>query len=137
MTIQELKQKKQDFYTKAIESNGMFFAFDIKQFNEGLKVLKDKKLILDGEKITSIGAGGYIPSKNIEAFKIESKKIEDWYKNEVKAIKNGLESVILHELKNYECFYTSDISEAFDVLRPLGITKKQVLNVYSKHKDNN
>jgi len=136
MTIQEIKKKKQDLYSKAIESNGMFFAFDTKQFNEGLKVLKDKKLLLDGEKITSIGCGGYIPSKNIETFKIESKNIEDWYKNEVKAIKNGIESVILHELKNYECFYTSDITDAFDVLRPLGITKKQVLNVYSKHKNN-
>jgi hypothetical protein len=130
MTIKELKQKRQDMYSFAFNELGVFFAFNNEQFNESVNKLKDKKLLLDNEKVAPIGAGGYIPSKNLNAFLSECKKIEKWYKFQVKELKDAKKDLILHELKNYECFYSSDISDALEVLIPLGIKKNEIEKVY-------
>ena len=55
---------------------------------------------------------------------------------QLKEIKDGKKDLILHELRNYECFYSRDISDVFEILTPLGITKKEIEKVYNENKDN-
>ena len=117
-------------YSLAFEELGVFFAFNNDQFIESISQLKDKKLLLDNEKVAPIGAGGYIPSKNLNTFLSECKKIEKWYKFQVKELKDLKKDLILHELKNFECFYSGDILDALEVLIPLGIKKSEVVKVY-------
>lgn len=131
MTIYELKQKKQDMYTDLFNQTGVFFAFNNEQFLEGIEDLKKKGLLLEGEKLAQLGAGGYLPSKNLKLFESETSKIEKWYKFQIKELKEAKRDLILYELKNYECLYTGDISDALEVLIPLGIKKEEVIKVYN------
>ena len=135
MTITELKQKKQNMYSTIFEDLGVFFAFGNEQLQEGLDNLKQKGLLLEGEKLAPIGAGGFLPSKNMTDFKNELAKVEKWYKYQIKDLKEGKKSLILHELRNYECFYSNDISDTFEVLLPLGITKKEIEKVYNEYRN--
>jgi hypothetical protein len=136
MTIKELKQHKQDLYSGTFEDLHVFFAFGNEQFEQEVNKLRQDKILLDGEKLSPIGAGGYVPAKNLSTLKSEIAKIEKWYKFQVKELKDGKEDLILYELNNFECFYSNDITDALDVLIPLGITKKEVETVYNKHKNN-
>jgi hypothetical protein len=136
MKITELKQKKQEMFSTAFSELGVFFAFNSEQFPEGINNLKENGILLDGEKLTSMGSGGYFPSKNYNALMSENKKIEKWYKFQLKEIKDGKKDLILYELRNHECFYSRDISDVFEILIPLGITKKEIEKVYNENKDN-
>jgi hypothetical protein len=134
MTINELKDHKEEMYSIVLKDSGVFFAFNNEQFQKGMNNLKENGILLDGEKLTSMCAGGYLPSKNVDSFMSESEKIEKWYKSKVKELKDGKKDLILYELKNYECFYTNDISDALEILLPLGITKKEVIKVYNENR---
>ena len=135
MTINELKQHKQEMYSETLEDLNVFWAFGNDQFQEGLDKLKANKILLEGEKLAPIGAGGYVPAKNLSTLRSEIDKIEKWYKFQVKELKDGKKDLILHELRNYECFYSNDISDALEVLIPLGITKKEIEMVYNNHRN--
>lgn len=124
----ELKQNKQKAYDEAFAKYGVFFAFNKEQLEEGLLKTNSK-----GKKITSIGMGGYLKSENVDALFADLKVIEKEYKKAVRAEKERKQEAILFELKNYECFYTGDITNALEVLKTMGITRAEVLKVYQKH----
>lgn len=126
MTYAEFKKLEQAKYDELMEKCHVFWAFSNEQFAEG----KKKNPVAEGEKYTSIGAGGYLPSKNVDTFIKGMQEIEAWKKAEVKKNKAEQEKTILYELNNYECFYTGDIEPALEVLKPLGFTRKQVQQVY-------
>jgi len=123
-TVTELKQEKQDRYNNLIHEVGMFFAFSNEQFE------KNKTPLKEGEKYVSLGAGGYMPKGNVTQWLSGCKEIEKWYKTQVKASKNE-EQEILYELRNHECFYTGDWTEAVTALP--NYTEEQIRVVYCKH----
>lgn len=122
----QLISEKQVKYNNLMDEFKVFWAFNNKQFNEGIA----KCELLEGEKVVSIGAGGYIPKKNVQSFIDGQKSIEKWFKNAMKTMK---EEHILYELNNHECFYTGSIESAANVLP---YSKKMVLDVYRKHAAN-
>lgn len=124
-----IKKQASDKYTELQDKCELFWAFSNEQFAEG----KAKHPVNPGEKYTSIGAGGYLPNKNVQMFIDGQKAIEKWRKAEIKKAKT--EEVILHELKNYEAFYIGDIEEAAELLMEMGFTLDQIKAVYHKHRE--
>ena len=123
--IQELKKEQEKKYSELMETCGVFWAFSNEQFD------KSKTPLQEGEKYISIGAGGYMPKGNIQKFISESNNIDKWYKSEIKKNKQIAFNEIEYELNNHECFYTGDISDAYDVLKDRH-SKKDVLKAYYK-----
>lgn len=122
-----LKQQEQSKYDALMNECGVFWAFSNEQFAEG----KKKNPVAKGEKYASIGAGGFLPSKNVTKFVKGMQEIEKWAK---KAKKDATE-VILYELNNYECFYTGDITDAMPRLEELGYTREEVKKVYHANRE--
>ena len=106
-----LKQTQNDIF----EKNGVFFAFNNKQFEEGCKKVgatKDNKL---RSLNLGINTGGYVLSRNYETFLKEFEKAYD------EAIKldmkeNGSKKIIWRELGNYEFQISRDIEPVLDAL---------------------
>ena len=117
----------QDKLSAIFDELGVFFAFSDKQFKQG----KKEKGIKDDEKIVSIHAGGYIPSKNAKAYIKKTNDLMVWLEKEVKKL--NPEKVIDYELSNYESYYSGDLLPAYEVLKGYGFTKDQVRAVYNKH----
>jgi hypothetical protein len=109
MTYKDFINKKPK--DKNIE--GLFFAFNQEQFEEGCKKVGANK----DNKVVSIGAGGYILKSKFENFK---KIIEDNKKSlkELLRDKKFAEEAFEYELNNTEYCITQDENDA---LRQLGI----------------
>ena len=125
----EIKKEKEKMTTELFNKLGVFFAFSNEQFNQNKTPLKE------GEKYVSIGAGGYIPKGNLDAFLEGMKSINQIGKNKVKE-NNLAETEILYELKNHESFYTGDYSDVVDMFKGT-YTEKQIRDVYNKHRESN
>jgi len=123
---ESIRKQSSEKLTALMNDCGVFFAFSSEQFNENKTPLKE------GEKYVSIGAGGYMPKGKVNDYLEGSKAINQWEKEEIKKQKDGKESHILYELKNYECFYSCDIEDAANVLP---YPKKDIWKVYLKHKE--
>lgn len=123
-TYKDLKAQEQAKYNELLDKCQVFWAFSKEQFEEG----KAKYPIAEGAKYASIGAGGYMPSSNVDEFIAGNKAIEKWKKQARKEVK--AEEAILYELNNHEAFYTGTIADAMEVLGPIGYTTEQVKKVY-------
>lgn len=64
----ESKQSKDGKADQLIKSLGGFFAFNNDQFKEGYNNALNDGIIEEGEKVTHLKAGLYMPSKNVDAF---------------------------------------------------------------------
>jgi hypothetical protein len=124
-TYHEIKEEASNKLSVLLKDCKVFFAFSEEQFSENKTELKE------GEKYVSIGAGGYMPKSYVKDFIQGQKDIEAWRKSEVKKGKQQ-EAQILYELNNYECFYTGDIEDAFEVLKDT-YSIEQVKKVFYKH----
>ena len=109
------------------EENGAFFAFSQSQFDEAAEEGIRYKVL------SSIGL--YIPVDNVATVLNGMEAIQ---KNEIERdIKgNGLRSIIIRELYNYECFYTWDYSNAIEALEPYGVTEEQVYKIFREEMEN-
>ena len=126
MKYLKVKKIEQSKYDKLIKDCGLFWAFSNEQFDEG----KKKNPVARGERYTSIGSGGYLPSKNVDKWIKGMQEIEKW----AKQAKKDATEVIMYELNNYECFYTGDITDAMPRLEDLGYTVEEVKKVYHANK---
>ena len=116
------KKNNSDKMNQLFTDNGVFWAFNNEQFAEGQKTLKE------GDKLISIGGGGYMPKSNsdkldneLAALKIEFRKL---------ILDNNLqESEILYHLCNYEAFYSNDLSDTMDTIGEF-YSQDEVLKVY-------
>lgn len=113
MTYQEIKDKKQADYNALFNNCGVFWAFSNEQFKEGYE--KVKPTMEEGEKLVSIGGGGYMPKHNVEKLIEGTKQIDETFKKQIKEAKARKEHII-YELHNHECFYTGDITNALEAL---------------------
>ena len=133
MKYTELKQK----HEKELNNfKDMFFAFNDKQFNEGMESigLTEK----DTDKIYSLGGGGYI-------LKEKSKDFNNMFENrhtelsEALKDKDFLLDALSYELANHEFCITYDYEPTFE---SLGITIEDIkkldfgLEVLQKAKEN-
>ena len=122
MTIQHLKQERQDRVNKLITACLVFFAFSNEQFEQNKTPLKE------GEKYVSIGAGGYMPKGEVENFTNGMKDIDRWFKEQTKSIKLRKQN-IAYELANHEAYYTGSIDDTVASLGE-GYTREEVMAVY-------
>lgn len=127
MKYLRIKQEEQKRLEKLSEDVGLFWAFSNEQFEEG----KKKHPVSEGERYTSLGAGGFLPSKNVQKWVDGMKAVEKW----VKDAKKDAKEVILYELNNYECFYTGDIEDALPRLHDLGYTTEEIKKVYHANRE--
>lgn len=118
------KVKRANDTEALMEKCKVFWAFSNEQFDEG----KAKIGLLAGERLTDIGAGGFIPSKNVDIFTQGMKAIRLAFKEAMKDEK-ARKAHILYELNNHEAYYTRDIE---DTLSALGsdFTREEVLKVF-------
>lgn len=126
MQYQEIKQKREKDTNDLFTNLGVFWAFSNEQF------AKNKTPLQDGEKYVDIGAGGFMPKHNVDAFLEGMKNIDIAFKTAIKDNK-ARETHILYELNNHECFYTGRIDDALDVLGE-EYTEVEVKEVYKKYK---
>jgi len=115
--------KRQNDVNALISDCGVFFAFSREQFAEG------KAKLPEGEKLVDIGAGGFMPAKNVEKFTAGMKAIEVAFKQAMKDQK-ARRAHILYELNNHEAYYTRDIESTMDALGE-DFTRDEVLAVFN------
>ncbi len=109
----------EDSQTQLFKDTGTFFAFSADQFYNNERFVK-------GTKYIDAGAGMYVPKDN---YKTLADGLERIHKEAVlEDIKmHGTQAIIDRELWNYECFFSSDISDAVDKLKPYpGITREDI-----------
>lgn len=123
MKYMAIKKEVQKRHEALLDECGVFWAFSNEQFKESAP---DKSVTL-----VNIGMGGYMPKEHHARLLDGMNEIAKYEKQAIKKAK--ADEVILYELNNYECFYTGDISDALEVLEPLGYRKNQVLDVYRTH----
>lgn len=118
---------KADHHDQMNKFQGIFFAFNNSQFDEGMEKIGLKKD--ETKKIVSIGGGGYLLKEKLQAFKDMLKSHDD----ERKALKKDrklLLDALVYELTNHEYCYTRDASDALEALNlkeediPAGILAK-------------
>lgn len=129
-TIHEIKKEEQEKYNLLFKECGVFWAFSNEQFVE------NKTPLQEGDKYTSIGAGGYLPKSNVGKLTEGMKEIKAWHKAEIKKSKDLRREFIVYALNNHECFYTGDYTDAFYTLGK-GYTRKEVLKVYQDELEKN
>jgi len=132
MKYQEIKKKRHEDTNNLFTNLGVFWAFGNDQFKEGLDKLVAKGMLKSGEKLVSIGAGGFMPKTNFDKLTQGMKEIEETFKKEIKEA-NARTEHILYELNNHEAFYTGTID---DTLQALGedYTAEEVTTVYKEYK---
>ena len=92
---------------------GIFFAFNNKQFKEGME--KIGLTIEDKNQIYSLGAGGYIRKDRSKTFSAMFKRHAEEKNNRKKEEKFLFES-LTYELRNHEFCITYDPSDALNAL---------------------
>lgn len=116
--------KRSDDTNALMDTCKVFWAFSDKQFIEG----KTKIGLLEGEKLVDIGAGGFMPAKNVEMFTQGMDKIASEFKQAMKDEK-ARKAHILYELNNHEAYYTRSIESAMDALGE-DFTREEVLKAF-------
>ncbi|MDG1750580.1 MAG: hypothetical protein P8I03_02790 [Thalassotalea sp.] len=125
-----MSQFIQEKQTELFNELGVFFAFGNKQFEEQ----KQEGV----EYCTVLGAGDCVPTNKAKEFVTRLSAIHKEGR-ERKIAEKGIDKIIEEELVNHECFYTGDISDAFEVLECYDVTLEQVQTVYNStaHKYDN
>lgn len=104
---------------------GAFFCFGYEQFNARKK---------EGVTYVDIGGGLVCPKENAKQMMSDlSEFSENECKRELK--ERGREETILYHLRNYECGYSGDLTQAIETLEGYGIGEEEVREVYRKHKN--
>lgn len=106
--------------TEALNKAGAFFAFSTEQFNAQKK---------PNTKYHNLGAGLLCPTTTSEQLIKDMKQAtENGRKLDIE--ENGKENIIKRELVNVEAYYTNDLTEAIERLKPYGITPAEVQATY-------
>lgn len=118
----ELKNKQSEEFAKF----PIAFAFSDEQVKEGLKKLGLNENDID--KVTGIGAGGFIKKTDVEKYVELSKRFHRELKEAIAEDKTGelfIKDMFDEELANHEYGYTMELD---DTLEALGITIDEINN---------
>lgn len=116
----ELKNKQQ----KAVNDFPIFFAFNNKQFENGMKQLG--LTMEDIDKIYSIGGGGYIRKTDSEALDTLLSNHQAEHQKAIYADTDGtgyIYDMFSYELGNHEYGYTRELE---DTLNALDLTEEEI-----------
>ena len=113
-TFYQITKERHQIEFICFANKNMFFAFDKKQFEEGMKKLGLEPS--ETNKIVSIGAGGYLLKEKIDDFKSLTKKQKEELKELRKNKKQFAADMFAYELANHEFDLTRDLSETLDTL---------------------
>ena len=122
------KERKQE----KVNNFDMFFAFDNKQFDNGLK-----KLGVSSEEIVSIGMNGYIRKSDVSAFNAMVESFKDEHNKNMKN-DDYVYHMFKYEMGNHEYIITYDDEEilsACDVDEHLFIADERLKEIYIKAKN--
>lgn len=116
-----------------IKELGVFFAFSDEQLKEGID--KNKHLKPEGTKWSSMGAGMYMPSVNVDEFIArQDKLVKLGIAKDLK--ENGRSGVLQRELGNYEIGLSwegpNDLNFR-DGIKDYGFTEEEIMSEYKKH----
>lgn len=126
-TLSQIKREREESMNELFKDCGVFWAFSNEQFNENKTPLKE------GEKYTSMGAGGYLPKINVDRLLKGSEEIEKIFKAEISERKSLRRDHIVYELGNHESYYTGSIEDALEALGD-DYTKAEVAKVYHEER---
>lgn len=88
----------------------------------------------DNMQYVKVGSATFVPKDRAEEFiKKLDKHVDDARKQDI--AENGVDGVILRELRNHECFFTGDYIPALEACEPYGITEDMVLIVFNDEAD--
>ena len=121
MTLLEMKSSYTELkrtHQEEVNNFPMFFAFNKKQFEEGLEKLNASK----NNKVVSIGMGGYMLKSDLPRFRAMLAEHEEKLSEAMKEF-NFAVDMFEYELCNHEYCYTRDTTQT---LEALGLTEHQV-----------
>jgi len=119
-----LKDYIQDKQTQLFEETNTIFAFSNKQFEEQQK---------EGVTYVNCGRGMLCDERYVKKLIDGLSKIhKEGIKEDIK--ENGLEKIILRELNNHEAYYTCEIDDTYESLKPYGITEEQIWTMFRNKK---
>ena len=130
LNLTQVREKRKSLISDSINDHQVFFAFNDDQFNSSIA----KITLNDGDKIVSIGCGGYMPKSKLESYKNAIDNIEKTFEKDIND-NNLRKALIIYELYNHECFYTGDIDDCLSAL-PDNYTYEEVLAVYREEYKN-
>jgi len=111
-TYQELKARQ----SKEFDGfEGIFFAFNDKQFQDGMKNIGYDNQDNLKDKIVSIGCGGYLRKDRVKDFTAMRNRHHEEEKQRKQDKKYVLESLVF-ELRNHEFCVTHEVEPALNVL---------------------
>jgi len=113
-TLYQITKERHQKEFNDFSKETMFFAFDKKQFEEGMQKLGLEPS--ETNKIVSIGAGGYLLKDKVDELKNLSKKQKEELKQLRKNKKRFAAGMFAYELANHEFGLTYDLSETLDAL---------------------
>lgn len=120
-------------HQKEIDDFPIYFAFGEKQLEETFKKI-NLKYPEDIDKVSGIGAGGFVKKENVEDYIKLITKFDKELNTAISNDKSGenfIKDMFYSELLNHEYGYTRDITDTLDAL---GITKIDLKNnVALKH----
>ena len=105
------KELKREITESASNYDGIFWAFNDKQFKKGLEDLGLNGADVASGKLAKLGAGGFILADKKESY---WKHIDGLHAKMERALKNEafLLEALIYELINHEFIYTYDASDA-------------------------
>ena len=114
-----------DQVTECFKKYGVFIAFSDYQFEREAEKGVDYVLIPEV-------SGMFCPKESVSDFLDELNDIyEKGIEKDVEI--NGMENIIIYQLKNYECYYTGNIEDAVDCLvGSYPTTREEIEEVYKK-----
>ena len=118
--------QQEEKHAQEVNNFPMFFAFSKERLGEGLEKLGLKKEDID--KITSIGAGGFIKKDDVDKYIAMMQRFEAENKKRIDEDIDGtgyIFEMFFYELNNHEYNYTGELTQTLDAL---GFTMQEVNN---------
>lgn len=131
-TIESYQQQKTRHAKELNHFEGLFWAFNNEQFDKGIKKLN----LAEGEKVVSIGAGGYVAKSRVDSF-LELMKRHKAEREELRRNEKEIIKALAYELWNHEYCISGDPQDA---LNALGIDEidpkilKKAITLHNKQK---
>lgn len=136
-TYEQMRKYAEDKAHQIMKDNRLIFAFNKQQLEEGMQEISFNK---ETEKLSSLGAGAYIPSDNVKKYLDEMDTLYLEQKALVLTSEKIRDEFITYELANHEAYYCADsyhnaVQHILDY--DYGVTMEEIKKVYNREEKNN